>query len=151
MATNTHTDEKKYIPLPSRRDLIVDPPEVTQIVRAFEAASFSGVSVPKLRFGKYLFRLGSQLSQFKNQIIFVRGNAYLGRITPLDKPPVFYPGKDMTLQDVVVFSEIVRDLKAALVREGKASGICSICGRGLSDPKSIELGIGPVCLTNFGL
>ena len=41
------------------------------------------------------------------------------------------------------------DPKAAAARHGQESGNCSVCGRDLTDPSSIALGIGPVCLGNF--
>lgn len=41
------------------------------------------------------------------------------------------------------------DPKAAAAAHGIESGNCSVCGRDLTDPKSIALGIGPVCLGNF--
>jgi len=29
-------------------------------------------------------------------------------------------------------------------------GVCSCCGKGLTDPQSIELGIGPICFSRYG-
>jgi len=37
------------------------------------------------------------------------------------------------------------DPLAAAVAYGRASGRCAVCGRDLTDPTSIEAGIGPVC------
>ena len=34
---------------------------------------------------------------------------------------------------------------------GQRTGVCCCCNRELTDPKSIELGIGPVCITKWGL
>lgn len=45
--------------------------------------------------------------------------------------------------------EIERDPEAAAVLYGKASGNCSICGRDLTDPESIERGIGPICAGKY--
>lgn len=33
---------------------------------------------------------------------------------------------------------------------GKLHGVCCICGKTLSDPKSVEAGIGPVCIKKVG-
>jgi len=41
------------------------------------------------------------------------------------------------------------DPEAAAVLYGKASGNCSICGRDLTDPESIERGIGPICAAKY--
>jgi DNA-directed RNA polymerase subunit RPC12/RpoP len=40
---------------------------------------------------------------------------------------------------------IAADPKAAAVAYGRQTGVCSCCGRTLTDPVSIALGIGPIC------
>jgi hypothetical protein len=44
---------------------------------------------------------------------------------------------------------IEADPEAAAALHGKASGRCSVCSRDLTDPASIERGIGPVCAEKF--
>ena len=46
-------------------------------------------------------------------------------------------------------STIEEDPEAAAARHGRASGRCSVCSRDLTDPESIERGIGPICATKF--
>jgi Family of unknown function (DUF6011) len=54
------------------------------------------------------------------------------------------------LGDVMVdLLRIEVDPEAAAALHGKLSGRCSVCSRDLTDPESIERGIGPVCLTKF--
>lgn len=38
---------------------------------------------------------------------------------------------------------------AAAMRYGKLSGRCCSCGRELTDPESIDAGIGPICAGKF--
>ena len=38
-----------------------------------------------------------------------------------------------------------RDPRGHMMRYGHATGVCGVCGRALSDPESVALGIGPVC------
>jgi hypothetical protein len=45
--------------------------------------------------------------------------------------------------------KIEADPEAAAVLHGKASGRCAVCSRDLTDPESIERGIGPVCAERF--
>jgi hypothetical protein len=45
--------------------------------------------------------------------------------------------------------EIEQDPEAAAVLHGKASGRCAVCSRDLTDPESIERGIGPICAGKF--
>lgn len=44
---------------------------------------------------------------------------------------------------------LASDPKAAAVAFGMNTGRCCICGRTLTDPSSIEAGIGPVCASRF--
>jgi Family of unknown function (DUF6011) len=44
---------------------------------------------------------------------------------------------------------IEADPEAAAAAHGKASGRCSVCSRDLTDPESIERGIGPICAGKF--
>lgn len=49
-----------------------------------------------------------------------------------------------------ILSAIAKDVKAAAIRYGRELGQCSQCGRTLTNPESIQLGIGPVCLSRLG-
>jgi hypothetical protein len=46
---------------------------------------------------------------------------------------------------------IAADPLSAAVAYGRLTGSCSICARTLTDPVSIERGIGPICADNYGL
>lgn len=46
--------------------------------------------------------------------------------------------------------EIERDPLAAIKAHGIATGRCGCCGRELTDPDSIALGIGPICADKLG-
>lgn len=59
-----------------------------------------------------------------------------------------YPVKSWNEQHII-FAEIEKDPKAAAERYGKAQGVCGMCGRKLTDPDSINRGIGPVCAGKF--
>jgi hypothetical protein len=46
---------------------------------------------------------------------------------------------------------VANDPLSAAVRYGKTTGNCSCCGRTLTDPVSVEAGIGPICKTKWGM
>ena len=50
---------------------------------------------------------------------------------------------------VVALLEIEADPEAAAVLHGRASGRCSVCGADLTNPASIERGLGPICAGKF--
>lgn len=51
---------------------------------------------------------------------------------------------------LALIEEFEADPLAAARKYGKLSGRCCSCGRDLTDPVSIENGIGPICATKFG-
>jgi hypothetical protein len=59
------------------------------------------------------------------------------------------PVKDRDYRTMIIH-RIEEDPKGAAIRYGRELGVCSICGHTLTDPDSIENGIGPVCATKFG-
>jgi hypothetical protein len=48
-------------------------------------------------------------------------------------------------------AEVNADVHHAISQYGKETGSCGCCGRTLSDPISVRLGIGPICLDRYGL
>lgn len=48
-----------------------------------------------------------------------------------------------------ILRKIAADVRAAAVRYGWELGICSQCGRTLTDPESIAAGIGPICASKL--
>jgi hypothetical protein len=66
---------------------------------------------------------------------------YLGKIL----------GTTYTGKPAPALAAIAADPRGEAVRYGRATGSCSCCGRELTDPVSIEQGIGPICVTKWGL
>ena len=46
--------------------------------------------------------------------------------------------------------QIAADPETATIKYGRLTGRCGCCGRTLTDPKSIERGIGPICAEGYG-
>ena len=42
-----------------------------------------------------------------------------------------------------------KNLDKIIRATGRTTGVCQCCGRELTDPQSIEQGIGPICAQNF--
>lgn len=75
-------------------------------------------------------------------------NTYYGRVTPAGEPAA----RLETHPDVVAaLDALVADPEGALVRYGRVTGTCGICGRELTNAESIARGIGPICADNLGL
>lgn len=48
-----------------------------------------------------------------------------------------------------IVMELLDKPKEMAIAYGKATGMCSICGLKLTNPESIEAGIGPICASKF--
>ena len=71
---------------------------------------------------------------------------YFGRI---DRDGSFTPGKDCPEGLPEMLKALDSDPDGTLRDHGKASGACCACGRELTEKKSVELGIGPVCRSKW--
>ena len=127
------------------------PSQFEALFAAFQAARdkgakrltlrFAGVNVKPNRDNTALW-ITSQSETEEGR--YGRQPKYLGK--------VIHSGMDSRLTDDVkaVLMEAARDPLTAAIRYGKQSGACSCCGRELTDPRSIQRGIGPICATKFG-
>lgn len=74
------------------------------------------------------------------------GNAYLGKITS-DR---YLPTREAEQIGIVArVIEAMRDPLTLAISYGRRTGRCSCCGRELTDPSSVERGIGPICASKF--
>lgn len=115
---------------------------------AFEAATASGLKKPQLRFESFTASLAKPTSKNPGCVYITgAGEAYFGKITPEGKFMAMRECPAAVLQGVV---EAMKDPVALATAYGKRTGRCSCCGRELTDPVSVEAGIGPICASNFG-
>jgi hypothetical protein len=59
------------------------------------------------------------------------------------------PGQNYTGKLSEELAAIAADPKAAVIAYGRKTGTCGCCGRKLTNPVSIEAGIGPICASKF--
>lgn len=127
------------------------PSQFEALFNAFEAAKSKGAKRLTLRFEGVNVKPNRD-----NTVLWVTSQSetemgdyglkpkYLGKVTP--------QGCDSRLGDDVkaIIMGAANDPLSAAIKYGKVSGSCSCCGRELTDPRSIERGIGPICATKFG-
>lgn len=127
------------------------PSQFEALFNAFEAAKSKGAKRLTLRFEGVNVKPNRDLSALwvTSQSETEMGDyglkpKYLGKVTPA--------GCDSRLPDTVkeIIMGAAQDPLSAAIKYGKVSGSCSCCGRDLTDPRSIERGIGPICATKFG-
>lgn len=81
-------------------------------------------------------------SRNKGGIYISAGGEYYGRVEA-DGTPVLAPDAPEGLLELL--ERVNEDPLAAAQDYGRETGTCSVCGRTLTDPLSIQAGIGPVC------
>ena len=135
---------------------------VEPIIAAFEAATKNGLKRPKLRFEGFEAKLAPKNGKNPGAI-YLNGERFGVRVfeKPVsDHEPVYFgkvqagkfiPSFECKGADKANIVAALADPLAAAVAYGKRYGACSCCGRTLTDPVSVERGIGPICAERFGL
>jgi hypothetical protein len=80
--------------------------------------------------------------------LYVKGNAYYGKITPAGRFLGTRECPPTVEQNLVEFAANPEEVAA---RFGKLTGQCCFCGRPLTDERSTDVGYGHVCAKKFGL
>lgn len=126
---------------------------VDHIVEAFKIAlSKGGAKQPQVRVNGFLFKYATRGAT--PGAIFVLSEAddigqgeYLGKI----HNGSFQPVRTCTPEQRSRILAAAANPLEAIIAFGRQTGKCSICNRPLSDPDSLQAGVGPVCRAKFGL
>ncbi len=122
--------------------------DVSAIATAFAKARENSVLRPKLRLAQFIFSRAPDSGKNAGSIYVKRADddTYLGKVTDGRFVPS-YACPDLTIAQVV---EVAADPASAAKAYGLRCGICSCCGRTLTNGESVDLGIGPICREKFG-
>lgn len=124
--------------------------DISHITSAFERARSAGIKRPKLRLfsgiGSYEFSRAPDTGRNPGAV-YVNDDrgAYLGMVTQ----GKFRKSRDCDGGNEQEVMKVCTDPAQAAIAYGKKFGCCSVCNRELSDPVSIERGIGPICADRF--
>lgn len=122
-----------------------------KIAAAFELAKLNGLKRVSLRIKQLYFYIPKKVHNFgevENHILIRHKNKYIGKLT-MDGD--FFEGNYTNDEDFMALMMLKSDLKAMVTDHGKERGECACCGRELTDPRSIEMGIGPLCAERWGI
>lgn len=127
----------------------LDSANLTALQAAFDRAAASGLRAPKMRFPQFTASRASETSRNPGALYCKESSAgtYLGMI----KAGRFLRSRDCTDEQSAEIQRTMQDPLGEAVRYGRLFGGCSICCRKLTDPESVERGIGPICAERFGL
>jgi uncharacterized CHY-type Zn-finger protein len=118
-----------------------------KMLEVFARALDNGYKRPTVRTEQFDFSLAPSAGA-NSGFIYVKSHEtheYIGKIDPTGK--LFaYKAPQTTVDALMLVCE--NPLEAA-VKFGAKTGICSCCGRELTNKESVELGIGPICRERF--
>lgn len=121
--------------------------QIDRIAEAFRVAKSNLIDFPKLRLAGFIFSL-APLNGKNAGAIYVKSDdgVYLGKVVE----GRFTRSRDCTdeLEQGIVAA--AADPEAAASAYGLQTGICSCCGRKLTNKDSVGLGIGPICRGKWG-
>lgn len=120
---------------------------VEKIETAIQTALTNGLKRPILRLAGFRFSPAKATSTNAGAI-YVKSvdGVYLGKVLG----GKLFASRDCNADQSAEIISVCTDPEAAAVAYGKQFGQCACCGRELSDPESVERGIGPVCAEKFG-
>ena len=119
---------------------------VEAIEVAFNTAKTAGIKYPKLRLDTFVFSPASESSANAGAVYVKEGDTYLGKVLGGKLFAVRDCSEDAKNRILAAAS----DPANAAVAYGKKYGSCAVCNRELTDPVSIERGIGPICADRYG-
>jgi len=120
--------------------------DVGAIEAAIATAVARGVKRPALRVAGLRFSLAPVAGKNAGAVYVKEDGIYLGKVMG----GKLFASRDCSEAQAAAIVEVAADPKGAAIAHGKLTGQCSICSRELTDPKSIDLGIGPICASNMG-
>ena len=122
--------------------------DISKIRELFNTALNNGLKRPKFYAGDVKLSLASPYGHNPGAIYVVRDpDVYQGKILDVK----FSASRDCAEDTLSVLHQLAKNPGEYARMTGKATGRCCCCGRELTDPKSIEDGIGPICATKWGL
>jgi len=154
MARKAGWAEKNKVDAAARNERTADASlDLSGLLNAFATAVSNGLKAPKLTVGGLLITRAKDHSRnpgylYVNTVGDYNDRIYLGKISPAGE---FFAGRDCTDD---IFKEVVKlsgDVLAAAQAHGALTGNCSMCNRELTNELSVELGIGPICRSKWGL
>ena len=132
--------------------------DFSSIVKMMHAAK-EHIQYPKIRLetlngSPIVLHVAGDKSKYRGQIMITDGgrygdNTYYGRI---DLSGTLQPSSSTWTKEIRgIIEHLAEDPEASLTQYGQMTGSCACCGRTLTNPASIERGIGPICAGRFGL
>lgn len=121
---------------------------IENVYNAFLIAKGNKKGRLRLKIGALAFQTRNlYYSPDSDEIVVKHNGNYIGVI---NEDAEFLQGRNVPEEALAALVFMKSDLRKATTDHGKKTGNCACCGRELTDPKSIEMGIGPLCAERWG-
>lgn len=143
--------------LPTAQIDLGGPGKFAELIRLYESAQKGSTAKkpkpPKLRFqtdnyDRVYIRLLGEKSRYHGLIGITANGLWCGR---LEADGIFHKSDRCPDEIIELLQTFAENPLATIEANGKEFGFCSCCGLELTNPESIERGIGPICLNKWGL
>lgn len=121
--------------------------DVSRIEQLFSTARDNGLSKLKFRTEHIEISVPKSTSRNAGGLYVIHDGVYAGKIMG----GKFIAGFDAKPDTLALVCDVASDPIGKAKQYGVKTGVCSCCGRELSDPVSVAAGIGPICADNWGL
>lgn len=118
--------------------------DTTRLEAVFAVATGKGLKKPALTIGDLRFNPAPETGANPGAIYVKQDGTYMGKMLR---------GQFITRTTGEFVSKVLAiagDPEGEAIKHGKLTGRCAVCSRKLSDPESVDRGIGPVCAEKFG-
>lgn len=105
-----------------------------------------GLRSPRITIGGVVISPAGATSKNPGALYVKDAGTYLGKV----QGGRFFASRECGKDQEQKVLSFIADPKAAAIAYGKETGICCVCARTLTNPTSIEAGIGPICAEQWG-
>jgi len=120
--------------------------DAARLEAAFAHAKATGLKWPKITLAELVFKPAPATGRNAGAIYATEHGQYLGKVLG----GKFLRVRECTDGQEARITQVVNDPQGTAEAHGLQTGHCCICNRELTDPVSVERGIGPICAGRFG-
>lgn len=125
--------------------------DLSKLFELFNNATGSGLKKPRLNIHNLAVSKAPEHGNNAGCLYLKVGGEYAGKITPDFQLRVLREFNDQRDSITGVLSGLTDNPLEYAKEYGRQTGICCCCNRELTDPESIQAGIGPICQGKWGL
>ena len=117
-----------------------------RLEQSFQTARAKGLKWPRITMNDMVIKPAGVESKNAGALYVTEHGQYLGKVAG----GRFLKVRECRPEQEAQVVALINDPRGAAEAYGRLTGCCCVCNRELTDPVSVERGIGPVCAERFG-